>query len=238
MWRGGLHDSSAMPTNCPNCGNQMEFEEREVRLRTGTCPTCSKEYAFVEGESVASRLGSAAAAAASDEGEGAEETAATVGGPECEECGSPLTFREGANGTLEVSCEECETMAVFVPQAEAAAPTRARSEGRRPPREFDSGPPRGRPCRKCGNPIQLSTREDGMVVGECSSCGNRFTLPPRREGYGGGRRFDRGSRDDRRDFRRGPGDRRGSGYRGSNRGPPSRYDDRTRRRKRRPPEDE
>ncbi|HYB77109.1 MAG TPA: hypothetical protein VEE83_00310, partial [Thermoplasmata archaeon] len=74
----------------------MEFEERSVRLRTGTCPSCTNEFAFVEGESVASRLASPPATSASEgDDDAAEAPTGSAEGPECEECGSPLTFREG-----------------------------------------------------------------------------------------------------------------------------------------------
>ena len=237
MWDNGFAEPKPMPNNCPQCGSAMEYEVHEVRLRTGTCPACSKEFALVEGETVASRLGAAppSSEASDEEDNEAGAGAVVAGGPECEECGSPLLFREGPHGTLEVRCDECETMAVFVPQSEA--PSRGRPRGTRegPAREMDAFAPRGRPCRKCGNPIQFSTQEDGVLVGECSSCGNRFTLPPRREGPEGGRRFDRRPRDDRGDFRRGPPGGRGGGrYPGPRRGPPRQFDDRERRRKRRP----
>jgi DNA-directed RNA polymerase subunit M/transcription elongation factor TFIIS len=237
MWANGFAETIPMPNNCPQCGSAMEYEVHEVRLRTGTCPACSKEFALVEGETVASRLGSAPPSSGAEDEEGTEagEGAATVEGPECEECGSPLSFHEGPRGTLEVRCDECETVAVFVPQTEAPSRGRPRADREGPGRETDSFAPRGgRPCRKCGNPIQLSTGEDGVVVGECTSCGNRFTLPPRRDGPGGGRRFDRRPRDDRSDFRRGPGARGGGRYPGPRRGPPRQFDDRDRRRKRRP----
>ncbi len=50
-----------MTSSCPDCGTSMEFDEREVHLRTGTCPSCSKEYAFVEGSTVSARLARAPA---------------------------------------------------------------------------------------------------------------------------------------------------------------------------------
>lgn len=226
-----------MTNSCPDCGTAMDFEQREVRLRTGICPACAKEFAFVEGGTVASRLGSPPAASGSDEGGGAEEKVGPTG-PECEECGSPLSFRPGRNGALEVHCEECETMTVFVPQSHAEPRGFPRSERRGPSRAFDQGMPRGRPCRKCGNPIQFSTGEDGVLVGECSSCGNRFTLAPRPEGRGGGRRFDQGPRYGRSEFRRGPREPSRRPFRGPPRDSSSRDEDRDRRRRRRRSDDE
>lgn len=220
----------------------MELEQREVRLRTGVCPACTKEFAFVEGSTVSSRLGSPPSLAEGESEGGAEEGKGTLGGPECDECGSPLSFREGPRGSLEVTCDECETTTVFVPKSKAERPDRER-----PPR-FDSEPPRGRPCRQCGAPLRFSTGEDGLLVGECAACGNRFTLPPRADRGGGGRSYGGPPRYGRREFRGGPGGRppyRGRGGAGGNRpfrqsdrrgAPP--YDDEDRRPKRRRPRDE
>lgn len=220
-----------MTNNCPDCGASMELEQREVRLRTGVCPSCSKEFAFVEGTTVASRLATPPSNAA-EEGEGTTAVVAE-GGPECEECGSPLQFREGHHGAIEAVCAECETTTVFVRKPEGRFADRER-----PPRSEGQGP-RARPCRQCGAPLRFSTGDDGMVVGECDSCGNRFTLPPRPGGGGGGRSFGR------RDFRQGPGGRppyRGRGgdrpFRRVDRGGPSRYEEEGRPRKRRRPRDE
>jgi len=164
-----------MTNNCPECGNAMEFESREVRLRTGTCPSCSKEVAYLEGTTVPSRLVADSAEAGTP--------SPLEGGPECAECGSPLAIRVGESGALEGVCEDCESVTVFVPQREAPRPP-ARAE--RAPR-FEDEAPRGRPCRKCGAPLRFTTNEEGLLTGECESCGNRFTLPPR----AGGGRFDR-----------------------------------------------
>jgi len=217
-----------MTSTCPDCGASVEFEQHEVRLRTGVCPSCAKEFAFVEGTTVSSRLGSPPATTPSGEepGEDAAETAKAAEGPDCADCGSPLSFHEGPNGSLEVACEECETMTVFVPKPEH--PRGAREER---PRFTEEGP-RGRPCRRCGNPLRFSTGEDGLLVGECDSCGNRFTLPPRADrgppGRGG---YNRPQRYGRREFRSGPGGR--PPYRG--RRPPRSFDgddDRPRKRRR------
>jgi len=232
-----------MTNSCPDCGASIEYEQREVRLRTGVCPSCTKEFAFLEGATVSSRLGALPAGAEPETGARASEAVAGEGGPECDECGSPLAFREGRDGSLEVICSECETTTVFVPKSEAAPPRRER------PTRFDEDVPRGRPCRKCGAPLRFSTGDDGMLVGECEACGNRFTLPPRPEGGGGDRRFGGNPRYGRPDFRRGPGGRppyRGRGgsrderpFRRSDRPGPPRYDSEDRRRKRRrPPRDE
>lgn len=222
----------------------MEFEEHEVRLRTGTCPSCAKEFAFVEGTTVSTRLGSAPSgpdAVAPGEEPPSE---ATAGGPECEECGSPQSVRDGRNGALEVTCPECETTTVFVRQGTGDRRERGPERGRR----FATEAPRGRPCRQCGAPLRFSTGDDGMLVGECESCGNRFTLPPRPGGGGGSRGFRPGPRYGRRDFRpgRGGGSRdtaRGRERRPFRKGPPrdrGRYEDRDERprRRRRPGDSE
>jgi phage FluMu protein Com len=227
-----------MAHSCPECGASIEFEEREVRLRTGTCPSCAKEFAFVEGTTVSSRLGTPPPGATAAEGE-LEEGEVSAEGPECEECGSPLSVRAGEAGSLEVTCPECETTAVFVPKRGPAT----YGKGRERPTRLDTEAPRGSPCRKCGAPLRFSTNDEGLVVGECDSCGNRFTLPPRRGGGEGPRGYRSGAAFDRRGFRPGPGGQpyyRGRGRdgggrpfrRAEGRGPP-RYDDEDRRRRRR-----
>jgi ssDNA-binding Zn-finger/Zn-ribbon topoisomerase 1 len=227
-----------MTNTCPDCGATMELEQREVRLRTGVCPACAKEFAFVEGEGIASRL-SSPPSASEEEPEGEAEDETTGGGPECEECGTPLAFRAAENGSLEVVCTECDTTTVFVPKSEAVRPPREA-----PPR-FEGEMPRGRPCRRCGAPLRFSTGEDGLLVGECASCGNRFTLPPRPDRGGGGRGYRGAPRTGRRDFRRSPGGRPPYPGRGGHR-PFRRFDrrggprdeDEDRPRKRRRPRDE
>jgi len=220
----------------------MELEQHEVRLRTGTCPACAKEFAFVEGSTVSSHLG--ATKAADLGGDEAEEgpTEVEEGGPECDDCGSPLKFREGDHGSLAAICPECETTTVYV----------LKSEGRPGPAEgrprFEEAAPRGRPCRQCGAPLRFSTGEDGLLVGECAACGNRFTLPPRPGPGRGGGRFGGAPRFGRRDFRRGPGgrppfpdrggDRPRRRFQRSDRERPSRPDEDERPRKRRRPRDE
>lgn len=234
-----------MASTCPDCGTSMEYEQREVRLRTGTCPACAKEFAFVEGTTVSSRLSSPPAGTPSSSEEGSAVTEAVEGGPECEVCGSPLAFREGKAGAIEVVCGDCETTTIFV--AQRAPPRLERFQEERPerpsrserPERSDSEGPRGRPCRKCGATLRFSTGEDGNLVGECEACGNRFTLPPR-DDSGGGRG---GPRYGRREFRPSSGGRppyRGRGgfgggrsYRPSDRRGPPRSDDDDNRRKRR-----
>ena len=211
-----------MGSSCPECGSSMDFEQREVHLRTGTCPACAKEFAFVEGTTV-SRLAPRAGSESSEDDVAAVEV--VPGGPECETCGAPLAIRGGSGGSLEVVCADCETTTVFVPQRAPGRPERTRE---RAPRFDDAGPPRGRPCRKCGAPLRFSTGEDGNLVGECESCGNRFTLPPRDDSRGdrpGGRGGP--SRYGRPNFRPGSGGgapyRSRGNYRG---GRPSRGPDR------------
>lgn len=175
-----------MTNSCPDCGSSIEYEEHEARLRTGTCSSCSREFAIVEGSSVASRLG---APRASSESEGERSGGEGVEGLECDACGGPLTIRPKGQNSLELTCEDCDTTTVFVP-----APATARSGSGRPGR-FDSGTSRSRPCRQCGAPLRFSTDDDGNLVGECDACGNRFTLPPRDRAKGprGEGRYGRGS---------------------------------------------
>lgn len=217
----------------------MEFSERAVSLRTGTCPACQKEFAFVEGSTLSHHL------APAPESSGATPVGAPIevaeDAPECDECGSVLTFRAGRGGSVLAVCGECETTTVLRPESAEAEPEPERR--REPRREFSEGAaPRGRPCRKCGAPLRFTTGDDGLLVGECDSCGNRFTLPARtgegrreygsrdRPSYGrGGFRSSRGPRPPYRD--RGPGGSRpfgGSDRRGR---PPGDDDDRRRRRR-------
>ena len=223
-----------MSNACPECGTSMEFEDHEVRMKTGVCPSCTKEFAIVQGSTVATRLG-VSAEDLEDKSEGA-----AAGGLECAECGSPLQIREGSGDSLEVACPECETVAVFVPKEEETLRERPEARSER----FEGSGPRGRPCRRCGAPLRFTTGDDGLLVGECDKCGNRFTLPPRRDGGGGGGRDSRpGPRYGRGSYGGRPRggryqDRSSEGPR--SRGPPSRgrSDDDDRRRRRRPPRDE
>lgn len=191
------HQSKGMPSSCPACGVEMEFTDRSVVLRAGTCPSCQKAFAFVEGATLSEHLGPEA-----EEGEATPvgvPLRVSENAPECEDCGSPLTFRSGRGGTVLADCTECETTTVY--RLESGATEARETERRRPSGEGlpERGGPRGRPCRKCGAPLRFSTGEDGLLVGECESCGNRFTLPPRggggRGGYGGQGRSPYGSRD-------------------------------------------
>jgi hypothetical protein len=154
---------------------------------TGTCPDCQRVTTLVEGPLP---MGTPAA------GEGEELPSAAApspepGGPECAECGSPLSVAARPDGSLEVSCPECETVTTFVPEGRAPSAGPSFEERRDDrPRRRDSGTPEGfrnaRPCRQCGAPLTFTTDENGQLTGECSSCGNRFTLPPRRDAGGGG----------------------------------------------------
>ena len=227
-----------MANSCPECGTEMVFEEHEVRLRTGTCPSCAKEFAVVEGRTVASRLASTKATAGPETFPERPGERGAVGTPACEDCGAPLVVREGRNGSLEATCEDCDTTTVFVPRPEAM-----QREGRRErPDRLVAGAPRGRPCRKCGGPLRFSTDDTGMLVGECESCGNRFVLPPRSGGQGGvdarrpppfGRR-DFPYRSTRRSFNPARGAARGGrSFRESDRTGTASYDSEGFRRKRR-----
>lgn len=230
-----------MSSSCPACGEAMEFAERPVTLRTGTCPTCQKEFAFVEGSTLSQHLPPASEASAATPVGAPIEVAEDA--PECDECGSVLTFRAGRAGAVLAVCGECETTTVLRPEsAEEEAPTERRRSVRRD--VPGAGAPRGRPCRRCGAPLRFTTGEDGLLVGECDSCGNRFTLPARpgegRRGYGprdrssygrGGYRPSRGLRPNFRD--RGPGGSRPFAGPDRHGRPPSDEDDRRRRRRRR-----
>ena len=205
-----------MTSSCPDCGAEVEFTEQPVRLRTGTCSSCGHELALFDGTSVA--IPPAGGAESADE-ESSEATPPS--GLECEECGSPLSLRARPDGSIEARCDECESTAIYVPQAAAEERAAEDRRGRRPERG-DIGPPSARPCRKCGGPLRFSTNEEGEVVGECSNCGNRFTLPPRRDGAPRGRGYGARGRYGDRPFaggdrrstwggssaRRGPRDRR------------------------------
>ena len=174
-------------STCPGCGAEVSYTLQETRVLTGTCADCHRVTTLVEGP-----LPPGTAVPASDEGTAPASGGAPAGsGPECAECGSTLTVSARDDGTLEVSCEECETKTTFVP--EGSAPSRApRDRGERydRPRRRESfggeGASNARPCRQCGAPLKFTTDEEGVLTGECTACGNRFTLPPRRDsGYGG-----------------------------------------------------
>ena len=245
-----------MASACPQCGVEMEFAERDVRLRTGTCGGCQHEFTFVEGTTLPGVGTPRASAASPDAGEaGDSSSAASVEGLACPECGASMSVSLGEGGALDVQCSTCDTRTAYLPASERPAfvPRERPARRRDATEEDDRGPASSRPCRQCGAPLRFSTGDDGMLTGECDSCGNRFTLPPRRE-FGGGRDIDR-----RRPggFGRGPprgaggprrfgrDDRRGAGSR-----PPFRrrgkFDDRPRsdddgddrRRRRRPPRSE
>jgi ssDNA-binding Zn-finger/Zn-ribbon topoisomerase 1 len=204
MWARVVGEATTMASTCPECGSAMEFADHEVRLKTGVCPSCSKEFAMVEGSTVSARLGSPPArgpTSTAEEDDEEEEVEVVEGGPECEECGTPLAIGPGPNGSLKVACPECETSTIFVPQSEERPKERSRERGPR----FESEGPRSRPCRKCGAPLRFSTGEDGLLVGECEACGNRFTLPPRPDRGGGNRGFRGGPPYGRREFRSGGG---------------------------------
>ncbi len=172
-------------SSCPECGADVAYSIEEARVLTGTCEACHKVTTLLQG-TVPLGTGAAPASEASEDG-----GAAAVEGLECSECGSALTVEASSDGSLEVRCAECESVARFVPEG-------ARSEGREeraPRREFRergdrprAGAPNSRPCRQCGAPLTFTTDENGQLIGECSSCGNRFTLPPRRDNFAGGGR--------------------------------------------------
>lgn len=207
----------------------MEYSERAVTLRTGTCPSCAKEFAYVEGSTLSHHLPS------EPEGPRATPVGAPIvveeEAPECEECGTPLAFRTGRGGAILAVCSECESTTIYRPASESR-----RGGGESPYAGRDRGPPggpRSRPCRRCGAPLRFTTGEDGLLVGECESCGNRFTLPPRagppgERGSGGRPSYGRTGYRSR--------DRRGSPYRSSGRQRTRTYSDEDRREG--PPRDE
>lgn len=168
-----------MPSSCPDCGAEMEFQSQSARLLSGTCPDCGKASMVLEGIEPGTR----APVGAPEAGEAA--AAAVVGpsadanAPVCAECGGPLTIRSVGDSGLEASCRGCSTTVSYVVSRPSAGPERVERTFRKP---FDgSARPASRPCRECGGPLRFTTGDDGLVMGECSSCGNRFTLPPRRE---------------------------------------------------------
>lgn len=153
-------------------------------MLTGTCDECHRVTTLVEGTLP---LGSGSAPPSpSPAGEPSPAAPPAVPGPECADCGSPLSVSARDDGALEVHCEECETTTVFVPEGAPPAGRRERSAPyqRAPRREFGGGEgaPRSRPCRQCGAPLTFSNDAEGNLVGECAACGNRFTLPPRTDG--------------------------------------------------------
>jgi DNA-directed RNA polymerase subunit RPC12/RpoP len=186
-----------MASSCPDCGSAVEYTDREVRLRTGTCAACGHEFTFVVGTAIEiGEVPGPSEAVASG-----EAATSAVPGPECADCGTTLVFRARPDGSLEASCEECESTTLFVPSSPGAErgspgfPTEERRPSRgRPPREDrdSSMGPRGRPCRQCGAPLRFTTNDEGSLVGECDSCGNKFILPPREFSGGRGRPSDRG----------------------------------------------
>ncbi len=194
MRMGRLHFERTMTSTCPDCGEAIEYTDRSVRLRTGSCGACKHEFTFVEGIALsvpgAAEMPSGAAAA--------EAAAPPEGTPECAECGQPLAFRAQSDGSIEARCDECETTAVYVAQGgeEEAEERPARGGPRGRPRggPEDRESPRSRPCRQCGAPLRFTTNEEGSLVGECDACGNRFVLPPRRDFGPGGGRFGPGGR--------------------------------------------
>ncbi|MGI0130610.1 MAG: hypothetical protein ACREEC_10755 [Thermoplasmata archaeon] len=200
-------------STCPGCGAEVSYAVQETRVLTGTCADCHRVTTLVEGPLPP---GTAALAEGEKVAAGGEDAGAP-GGPECAECGSPLSISAREDGMLEVSCAECETTTTFVPEgSHPPPPARGRPERYgRSPRPDDArgeGPSNARPCRQCGAPLKFTTDAEGVLTGECSSCGNRFTLPPRRDsGFG---REDRGG--GRRDGARGPPryGRRPGGYSG------------------------
>jgi hypothetical protein len=157
---------------------------------TGTCADCHRVTTLVEGPLPIGTPNPAAGEAV----RAPETPSATPGAPECAECGSPLAISARDDGTLEVSCTECETTTTFVPEGTGSprAPRERRESYERPRRREGVGgeaPPNARPCRQCGAPLRFTTDAEGVLTGECSSCGNRFTLPPRRDsGFGRGGR--------------------------------------------------
>jgi DNA-directed RNA polymerase subunit M/transcription elongation factor TFIIS len=172
-------------SSCPECGADVTYSVEEARVLTGTCDSCHKVTTLLQG-TVPLGTGAPSDASAAEGG-----APATAEGLECSECGSALTVEASSDGSLEVRCAECETVARFVPEG---AKSGAREE-RPPRREFRDrddrprgGAPNSRPCRQCGAPLTFTTDENGQLTGECSSCGNRFTLPPRRDNFSGGGR--------------------------------------------------
>lgn len=189
-------------STCPGCGAEVSYAVQETRVLTGTCADCHRVTTLVEGPLP---MGTAVATGG-EEAPTAGESSPAAGGPECAECGSPLSISAREDGMLEVHCAECETTTTFVPEGSAPPPPpRERSERYERPRQRDDsrgeGASNARPCRQCGAPLKFTTDDEGVLTGECSSCGNRFTLPPRRDS-GSGR------------------DERGGGGRYGSRGPP------------------
>jgi DNA-directed RNA polymerase subunit M/transcription elongation factor TFIIS len=172
-------------SSCPECGAAVSYSVEEARVLTGTCDACHKVTTLLQG-TVPLGTGAPTDDSASEGG-----APATAEGLECSECGSALTVEASSDGSLEVRCAECETVARFVPEG-AKMDNREERPVRREFRARNDRPrggaPNSRPCRQCGAPLTFTTDENGQLTGECSSCGNRFTLPPRRDNFSGGGR--------------------------------------------------
>ncbi len=193
-----------MGGSCPDCGADVEFSEREVRLVSGTCPDCGKTSIVIGGEGAGTVD---LPAGATPGAEGAEDAAAS--GAECPKCGEGLAFESITEESIRAVCTGCETRFEYSSGggAERERPRRFGGEERDDRRGGGFQRPGARPCRECGGPLRFTTGPDGNTVGECASCGNRFTLPPRRDGPRGGRPSYGG----RRNYG-GGGDRRRGGW--------------------------
>jgi hypothetical protein len=200
------------PTNmtrtCPDCGTAMDYDARTAYVLRGTCGQCGHAHTILQDGPVPGATPdggpSGPLAEGIDPARGASIRSAPIpapNGPECDACGSSLTFRASSAHGIEATCSGCGAISSFVPAGAPGADFR-RGRPNRPeaPPEMGRGfsSPQARPCRECGGPLRFTTTPDGTVAGECGSCGNRFVLPPRRDsdggrGGGGARRFDRGS---------------------------------------------
>lgn len=152
-------------------------------MLSGTCSSCHRVTTLIEGPLT---LGTPSPPARVPPGEPRGAPSAPL---ECAECGSPLTVAAQPDGSIEVSCSECETVSRFVPEDHRPSSSRGREperDRRTPGRTRDEGPGRSRPCRQCGAPLTFTTDENGQLTGECRQCGNRFTLPPRKPGFSRG----------------------------------------------------
>jgi hypothetical protein len=227
-----------MTSSCPECGRDVELQERVSRVHAGHCSGCGHRITlFTEveatppsptasepsGVTAGSPEGSAEPGADASEGDEEPE------GPPCPKCGGVLELGLGEGNRLVGTCSDCESQFTYVME-DGRGERRGRS--RRPePEGASSFGPRARPCRKCGEPLRFSTNPDETVTGTCDACGNTFTLPPRREGRFGDRPGrgppGRGGGPGRRPWRSGPPQRRGrfdrsDAPRGPGRGPPRR----------------